>query len=41
MSKNKNDYSSSAKHLFDALGGYENIQSFYHCMTRMRFSLYD
>ncbi|WP_084514133.1 PTS transporter subunit EIIB [[Acholeplasma] multilocale] len=30
----KKDYAKDAKHLFEALGGYDNIESFFHCMTR-------
>lgn len=39
MGKNKKDFQANAKHLFDSLGGYENIISFFHCMTRIRFKL--
>ncbi|QBQ07802.1 Phosphotransferase system IIB component [Spiroplasma gladiatoris] len=35
----KKDYINSAQELFNSLGGYENIISFMHCMTRMRFQL--
>ncbi|QEH61989.1 PTS system, trehalose-specific IIB component [Spiroplasma chinense] len=34
-------YQDDAKHLFENVGGYENIISFKHCMTRMRFTLRD
>jgi len=37
----KNKYDKSVKNLFDNLGGYSNIESFYNCMTRMRFQLKD
>ncbi|ATZ16257.1 PTS system trehalose-specific IIC component [Entomoplasma freundtii] len=34
-------YKESVKELFESLGGYNNIEYFTHCMTRMRFHLKD
>lgn len=34
-------YSDDVKKLYNSLGGSKNIKSFTHCMTRMRFKLFD
>ena len=35
------DYAKTAEALLKALGNEENIKTVTHCMTRMRFVLYD
>ncbi|GIN64362.1 PTS beta-glucoside transporter subunit EIIBCA [Robertmurraya siralis] len=35
------DYKNLAKSIIDGVGGEENVQSLYHCMTRLRFKLKD
>ncbi|MGM9926439.1 MAG: beta-glucoside-specific PTS transporter subunit IIABC [Bacillus sp. (in: firmicutes)] len=35
------DYSKTAQQILQLVGGEENVQSVVHCMTRLRFSLYD
>lgn len=37
----KKDYTEISKTIFEAVGGIENISSFAHCMTRVRFNLKD
>lgn len=41
MKKPADKYNEAVKELFECLGGYENIEYFTHCMTRMRFHLKD
>ncbi|GAA5417311.1 PTS system beta-glucoside-specific EIIBCA component [Paraliobacillus ryukyuensis] len=35
------DYKKTAEEILQAVGGEENVQSVIHCMTRLRFNLYD
>ena len=37
----KKDYSKLAKNLIADVGGQSNIDSYFHCATRMRFQLKD
>lgn len=35
------DYNKVSKDILQLVGGEENVQSVIHCMTRLRFNLYD
>ncbi|WP_028392494.1 beta-glucoside-specific PTS transporter subunit IIABC [Bacillus cihuensis] len=35
------DYNKTAKEILQLIGGEENVQNVIHCMTRLRFNLYD